>query len=239
MAMPGRRSLPIAASLIYIYSDVAFHRFTIDLSRNSDDIMLKSRNVQTDVISEFVPRRRFEPLRAAAEKYKRRFAVSTTLVVVLTIVLVGFVLADKPDRVELGVGKAGIIDTSVSADTLDVDEMRAVPAPSDGVPHAGDHDFDGEWPEGAASYYGDELAGRPTASGESFDPKQLTAAHRTLPFGTRLRVTNIRNGKSVVVRVNDRGPFTGNRALDLSYSAARQIGMLRRGTARVRMEVLK
>lgn len=91
---------------------------------------------------------------------------------------------------------------------------------------------------GQASYYGDELAGNPTASGERFDPNGLTAAHRTLPLGSRVRVVNERTGESVVVRVNDRGPFAHGRVLDVSERAAREIGMLRRGTARVRIELL-
>ena len=91
---------------------------------------------------------------------------------------------------------------------------------------------------GRASYYGERFRGRRTASGERFDPDALTAAHRTLPFGTRLRVTNLRTGQAVVVRVTDRGPFHGARVLDLSKEAARRIGMLRSGTARVRIERL-
>ncbi len=91
---------------------------------------------------------------------------------------------------------------------------------------------------GRASYYGERFRGRRTASGERFDPDGLTAAHRTLPFGTRLRVTNERTGQSVVVRVNDRGPFHGSRVIDLSKAAARRIGMIRSGTARVRIERL-
>jgi len=91
---------------------------------------------------------------------------------------------------------------------------------------------------GRASYYGERFRGRRTASGERFNPDHLTAAHRTLPFGTRLRVTNVRNGRSVVVRVTDRGPFHGRRVLDLSKAAARRIGMIAAGTARVRMERL-
>jgi len=77
----------------------------------------------------------------------------------------------------------------------------------------------------SASWYGDELRGKRTASGERFDPDGLTAAHRTLPFGTCLVVTNPRNGKSVNVRVNDRGPFVKSRVLDLAVGAARAIGM--------------
>lgn len=86
---------------------------------------------------------------------------------------------------------------------------------------------------GTASYYGHELAGRPTASGERFNPNGLTAAHRSLPLGTRLVVTNIANGRSVVVRVNDRGPFVRSRVLDVSLGAARALGFTAAGTARV------
>jgi rare lipoprotein A len=87
-----------------------------------------------------------------------------------------------------------------------------------------------------ATYYGKEFAGRRTASGERFNPSAMTAAHRTLRFGTRVRVTNTRNGRSVVVRINDRGPFVKDRSIDLSSGAVRAIGM---GTmARVRMEVI-
>jgi rare lipoprotein A len=90
--------------------------------------------------------------------------------------------------------------------------------------------------EGIASYYGAELAGNRTASGERFNPRALTAAHRTLPMGTKLRVTNKANGKSVVVRINDRGPFAKNRIIDVSHAAAQQISMVRSGTARVILE---
>jgi peptidoglycan lytic transglycosylase len=88
-----------------------------------------------------------------------------------------------------------------------------------------------------ASYYGQELAGRRTASGERFNPSAMTAAHRTLPFGTRVRVTNSRNGRSVIVRINDRGPFVKGRAIDLSHGAARAIGM--GGSAHVHIQVIR
>jgi rare lipoprotein A len=91
--------------------------------------------------------------------------------------------------------------------------------------------------EGVASWYGAEFAGRPTASGEIFDPSKLTASHPTLPFGTMLTVTNLANGKSVEVRVNDRGPFTKSRLIDVSRAAAEKLGMLGTGTARVRIVV--
>jgi rare lipoprotein A len=91
---------------------------------------------------------------------------------------------------------------------------------------------------GIASYYGRELAGNRTASGERFNPHGFTAAHRTLPLGTRLRVTNVANGRSVIVRVNDRGPFVGKRLIDVSLGAAQEIQMIRSGTARVRLELV-
>lgn len=91
---------------------------------------------------------------------------------------------------------------------------------------------------GRASFYGKRFAGRKTANGERFNPRALTAAHRTLPFGARVRVTNIANGRSVIVRINDRGPFVGRRVIDLSRAAAEQLGMVRRGVARVHLELL-
>jgi rare lipoprotein A len=92
---------------------------------------------------------------------------------------------------------------------------------------------------GYASWYGRDFQGRPTASGEIFDMYAYTAAHRDLPFGTRVRVTNEANGHSVVVRINDRGPWVEGRILDLSYAAAQALGMLEAGVARVRLEVLR
>ena len=91
---------------------------------------------------------------------------------------------------------------------------------------------------GMASYYGQELAGNRTANGERFDPSGMTAAHRTLPFGSMVRVTNLSNGQSVVVRINDRGPFGRNRVIDVSHAAAKEIGLHRSGTARVSMSLL-
>ena len=91
---------------------------------------------------------------------------------------------------------------------------------------------------GLASYYGAELSGNRTASGERFDPNAMTAAHRTLSFGTRVVVTNLANGQEVIVRVNDRGPWSKSRIIDISYAAAKQIGMHRSGTAKVKLERL-
>ncbi len=87
-----------------------------------------------------------------------------------------------------------------------------------------------------ASWYGKKFNGRTTASGEKFDMYAMTCAHRTLMFGTKLRVTNPDNNRSVIVRVNDRGPFIRGRGLDLSYGAAKKIGMVQKGVARVKIE---
>lgn len=93
--------------------------------------------------------------------------------------------------------------------------------------------------EGIASYYGKAFEGLPTASGELYRRKAQTAAHRTLPFGCRVKVTNLENGKSVIVRINDRGPQQAERILDVSELAAKKLGFLEKGLARVRIEVIE
>ena len=90
--------------------------------------------------------------------------------------------------------------------------------------------------QGIASFYSQ---GSRTASGEKFDPNELTAAHPTLPFGTKLRVTNQHTGRSVTVRVNDRGPYVPGRVVDVSYSAAQELGMVGRGVAPVKLDVVQ
>ena len=91
--------------------------------------------------------------------------------------------------------------------------------------------------EGSASYYADSLNGNSTASGEPYDKDALTAAHRTLAFDSMVKVTNLDNGKSVVVRINDRGPHAKNRIIDVSSAAAKQLGLIDSGTAKVRLEL--
>jgi rare lipoprotein A len=93
--------------------------------------------------------------------------------------------------------------------------------------------------DGIASYYAHDFNGKMTSNGEIFDMNALTAAHRTFPFGTKVRVTNLENNKTVVVRVNDRGPFKEGRMMDLSMGAAKEIDLIRTGTAHVRLEVLE
>lgn len=91
---------------------------------------------------------------------------------------------------------------------------------------------------GKASYYSNDLHGRKMSNGERYDRNDFTCAHRTLPFGTRLRITNTNNGKEVEVRVTDRGPYSHGRIVDLSYAAAREIGMIASGVAYIKVEVL-
>ena len=91
-------------------------------------------------------------------------------------------------------------------------------------------------PNGVASFY---TEGTKTANGETFNTYDLTAAHPTLPFGTKLRVTNVSTGQSVTVRVNDRGPYVPGRVVDVSYSAAEQLGMIKGGLAKVKLDVLQ
>jgi rare lipoprotein A len=91
---------------------------------------------------------------------------------------------------------------------------------------------------GIASYYADEFHGRKTANGEVYDMHALTAAHQTFPFNALVRVTNLSNKKSIVVRINDAGPFVDDRIIDLSYAAAKRLGMIRPGKARVRLEIV-
>jgi rare lipoprotein A len=91
---------------------------------------------------------------------------------------------------------------------------------------------------GIASWYGDDFQGLQTANGETFDMEAMTGAHRTLPLGTIVKVTNVTNGRQVKIKINDRGPYVGGRILDLSYGAARELGMVGKGVAPIQIEVL-
>ena len=93
--------------------------------------------------------------------------------------------------------------------------------------------------EGIASYYAEDFNGKKTANGETYDMYKMTAAHRSLPFNTKVRVTNLDNKRSIIVRINDRGPFKLERIIDLSLAAATQLGMKGSGTANVRLEVVE
>jgi len=112
----------------------------------------------------------------------------------------------------------------------------AVPAPSPPrLPAPAPEDFE---QTGIASWYGRQHHGKRTASGEAYDMNALTAAHRTLPLGTRVRVTNLDNGRSVDVRINDRGPFARRRVIDLSYAAAQRLGVVGTGLFRVSLKTI-
>jgi len=101
----------------------------------------------------------------------------------------------------------------------------------------GSSDFYAE--QGYASYYGDEFQGKKTASGEIYNKWDYTCAHRKFPFGTKLKVTNLKNQKSVIVRVNDRGPWVKGRIIDLSFAAAKEIGMIADGVIKVKVMLIK
>jgi len=129
----------------------------------------------------------------------------------------------------IGCAVAGLIALSPKSEarlsgSLSMPRLSVVPSEKDEI--------------GVASWYGQEVQGNITANGEVFDLNRLTAAHHTLPFGTTIRVTNLRNHKSILLRVNDRGPNLGKRLLDVSWAAAKHLGFVRSGTTRVRVEVV-
>jgi rare lipoprotein A len=165
----------------------------------------------------------------------RHAALAGALALAMVLIVVLAAASDGPERVDLGKGVAGV--EPVPAVPSRVPVAREEPPP-EGTRATRRRVDEREVGEGRASYYSDRLEGRPTASGEPYRGGGLTAAHRTLPFGSRLRVTNLANGRSVVVRVNDRGPSAGTRVLDLSRTAAGRLGMLAQGHARVRLELL-
>ncbi|MWV29125.1 septal ring lytic transglycosylase RlpA family protein [Erythrobacter sp. GH3-10] len=159
-------------------------------------------------------------------KSQRQMALAGTgIFAALSLALGAGLMQDRaqPDVVKLGKGVASVETMPVS----DIEPVMKTPTPRESA--MGD---------GHASYYGTELAGNRTANGEIFDPHQLTAAHRTLPLGSEVRVTNPRNDQSVIVRINDRGPYHGNRVIDLSYAAAQEIGLIRSGTGRVSLALI-
>jgi len=124
--------------------------------------------------------------------------------------------------------------TAVQADSRGTETRPRAESPRSAQAPAGH----GQAFQGKTSYYGHSFAGRRTANGERYEPQALTMAHRRLPFGAWVRVTNLHNQASVVVRVNDRGPFIGNRVADLSHAAAQRLRMLAAGVVQARFEVL-
>ena len=118
-------------------------------------------------------------------------------------------------------------------------EEQSIPYRVDGKTYYPVADASGYSREGVASWYGPKFHGKKTSNGEIYNMHSLTAAHKTLPFNTRVRVTNKLNNESVIVRINDRGPFVGHRIIDLSYGAGIKLDMVENGTVPVRIQVLK
>jgi len=147
--------------------------------------------------------------------------------------LAGLVITGPSFAVAADASRIDTLATTVAA--LEEEPVKALPVP---VAEEKIAAFEAIG-SGEASYYGKEFAGSRTASGERFNPAALTAAHRTLPLGTKLRVTNKANGKSVIVRVNDRGPFLKHRVIDVSLAAAQEIAMIRAGKAQVTLEIVR
>ena len=135
--------------------------------------------------------------------------------------------------VALSVTSAGACMSRETPSNGNFREPQQPPAPEAKAPEKGDKNV-------RATYYGsgDGFAGKKTASGEKFDPKGMTAAHPSLPFGTKVEVENPKTGKSVEVKINDRGPFSGKSQLDLSYSAAKELGITKSGASNVKMKVV-
>jgi rare lipoprotein A len=132
-------------------------------------------------------------------------------------------------KLVMGCAVAGLI--ALSAKTEARSSASVQPPRASAVPE--------EKPEtGEASWYGEEFQGNETANGETYDLNGLTAAHPTLPFGTTVRVTNLKNSKNILLRINDRGPYIGRRLIDVSKAAAKRLGFIYSGTTRVRVEVV-
>ena len=141
------------------------------------------------------------------------------------------------DRAEPSIG---VLVDPVTADPLTtISEPEPVAIPTPPVPQKPVGPLVISTHSGEASWYGPGFYGNRTASGEVFRRGTMTAAHRTLPFGTRVRVTNLWNGRKAVVRINDRGPFAGDRVIDLAHGAASELGLTSSGIAEVRLEVLR
>jgi peptidoglycan lytic transglycosylase len=149
---------------------------------------------------------------------------------------------EPPQQVVNTTSKGSKLETQVAALEIDAPVVAAAePDPDPVLMQEGEAErdaprFKGKPMVGLASFY---WQGKKTASGEKFDPQELTAAHRTLPFGTRVRVTSLATGRSVTVRINDRGPFVDGRIVDISRGAAQSLGMVDRGVTKVKLDVIQ
>ncbi len=191
-----------------------------------------------------------------AHKARRRSTMLRTTATVTALALFGLTASGRAEPTELAIAASSLTQPSgpvfvPGADPRFAEAFAEFETPAEPVALEGAVDITTVEPAaspaeaatrdlgtGIASYYGRGFAGRPTANGERFDPRAMTAAHRTLPFGSRVRVTNPRTGASVVVRINDRGPFTRGRTIDLSQGAAEQIGLIAAGHGNVQLELI-
>ncbi len=163
---------------------------------------------------------------------------------ILLLILLSWGSACVPHPVYLGEGKGLRTTSSANKGAADPSRRQRLPSPVV-APKQTAHPIDAAkmdtskaYQIGVASYYGKKFHGRKTANGEVFNMYKLTAAHRVLPLGTRVRVTSMKNGRWVEVKVNDRGPFIEGRILDLSFAAALELEMVQAGTARVMIEIV-
>jgi len=156
---------------------------------------------------------------------RRRLAES--LAVILSIASLGAGAASGPSSLEA----AKVTQQPVANNEAGKHQTRKTSSPKSAANKAKPYQV------GTASWYGTQFQGKPTASGEPFDMRDFTAAHPSLPLGTFVKVTNLRNGKAVVVRINDRGPVVDGRIIDVSYNAARALGFNQRGLQKVRLEL--
>jgi len=172
----------------------------------------------------------------------RKVAIGRVAPVAAAALLLGAAGASVPGYAEIQASNSLLVPAAIQSNGFE-----AAFAPFDTIETpAATEDEDGprfedpgtEIAGGMASYYGSEFAGHRTASGERFDPRSFTAAHRSLPFGSKVRVTNTGTGRSVIVRINDRGPFSRGRVIDVSQAAARQLGLIGPGSGRVSLAVL-
>lgn len=165
-------------------------------------------------------------------------AKSLSLGALVVLLMSGCVRVETRDS-----GPTGAVDVSHIPDAVPRVEARTIagnksPYTVLGKSYTVMDSSENYWAEGVASWYGTKFHGQHTANGEIYDMYAMSAAHKTLPIPTYVRVTNLANQRSVIVRVNDRGPFHGDRLIDLSYSAAHKLGFHQQGTARVRVEAL-
>jgi len=154
------------------------------------------------------------------KKQRKMLGIGVVVLAILAIALSASLWRESVQRDTILLGKgAAAVNSKPEGDLITAQSERSIGT-------------------GEASFYGPGLEGNRTASGESFDSSKLTAAHRTLAMGSRVRVTNPSNGESVIVRINDRGPFHGNRVIDLSVAAAREIGLIASGTGQVQLALI-